>query len=296
MNETVTTGALTDFQTHRGRMFGIAYRMLGSATEAEDVVQDAWLRWQAVTDEVENPAAYLATITTRLSLTALDSARARRETYIGPWLPEPVSTQDDPLLGAERAEALSLAVLLLLERLTAAERAAYVLREAFDYSFRDIAEVLETTEANARQLATRARGHLARERSSEVSPAERDRLLGAITIAAQSGDLAALETLLSENVVSLSDGGGVVSAARNPVVGRNNVARFILGLLAKYSEGVTTHYLPVNGEPTLFAVRDGLPLLIWQFDIGADGVRGMFAVLNPEKLGAFESIALSHSG
>ena len=122
MNETVTTGALTEFEAHRGRMFGIAYRMLGSATEAEDIVQDAWLRWQTVTDEVESPAAYLATITTRLSLTALDSARVRRETYVGPWLPEPVSTQDDPLLGAERAEALSLAVLLLLERLTAAEQ------------------------------------------------------------------------------------------------------------------------------------------------------------------------------
>jgi RNA polymerase sigma-70 factor (ECF subfamily) len=296
MNETVTTGALADFQTHRGRLFGIAYRMLGSATEAEDIVQDAWLRWQTVTDEVENPAAYLATITTRLSLTALDSARARRETYIGPWLPEPVSTEDDPLLGAERAEALSLAVLLLLERLTAAERAAYVLREAFDYSFRDIAEVLETTEANARQLGKRAREHLARERGAVAPPAERDRLLGAITVAAQSGDLAALEALLSESVISLSDGGGVVSAARNPVVGRSNVARFILGLLAKYSEGVTTHYLSVNGEPTLFAVRDAQPLLVWQFDIGTDGVHGMFAVLNPQKLRSFESIALSHSG
>ena len=295
MNETVTTGALADFQTHRGRLFGIAYRMLGSAAEAEDILQDAWLRWQTVTDEVENPAAYLATITTRLSLTALDSARARRETYVGPWLPEPVSTEDDPLLGAERAEALSLAVLLLLERLTPSERAAYVLREAFDYSFRDIADVLETSEANARQLGKRAREHLARERGAVVAPAERDRLLGAITVAAQSGDLAALEALLSENVVSLSDGGGVVSAARNPVVGRNNVARFILGLLAKYTEGVTTHYLAVNGEPTLFAVRDAQPLLIWQFDIGADGVRGMYAVLNPEKLGRFDSIALSHS-
>ena len=296
MNETVTTGALTDFELARPRLFGIAYRMLGSATEAEDILQDAWLRWQTVTDEVENPTAYLATITTRLSLTALDSARARRETYIGPWLPEPVSTQDDPLLGAERAEALSLAVLLLLERLTAAERAAYVLHEAFDYSFRDIAEVLETSEANARQLGKRAREHLARERGSAVSPAERDRLLAAITVAAQSGDLAALEAVLSENVVSLSDGGGVVSAARNPVVGRNNVARFILGLLAKYTDGVTTQYLSVNGEPTLFAIREGLPLLIWQFDIGPDGVRGMFAILNPAKLRSFESIALSHFG
>ena len=164
MNDAVTTGALADFEQARPRLFGIAYRMLGSATEAEDIVQDAWLRWQGVTDDVDNPTAYLATITTRLSLTALESARMRRESYIGPWLPEPVDTSADPLLGAERAEALSLAVLLLLERLTGAERAAYVLREAFAYSFRDIAGVLETTEENARQLASRARAHLSRDR------------------------------------------------------------------------------------------------------------------------------------
>ena len=289
------TTSLDSFESTRPRLFGIAYRMLGSATEAEDIVQDAWLRWQTVTDEVQNPAAYLATITTRLSLTALDSARARRETYIGPWLPEPVATNVDPLLGAERAEALSLAVLLLLERLTAAERAAYVLREAFDYSFREIAAVLETTESNARQLATRARAHLDRERGASVSDDERDRLLAAITVAAQSGDLAGLEALLAEDVVSLSDGGGVVSAARNAVTGRNNVARFILGLLSKYSEGVTSHYLPVNGEPTLFVVREGLPLLIWQFDIGPDGVRAMYAVMNPDKLHQFDAFAASQN-
>jgi RNA polymerase sigma-70 factor (ECF subfamily) len=276
-------------------LFGIAYRMLGSAAEAEDVVQDAWLRWQSVTDHVDNPAAYLATITTRLSLTALDSARARRETYVGEWLPEPVSTQEDPLLGAERAEALSLAVLLLLERLTPAERAAYVLREGFDYSFREIAEVLETTEANARQLGTRARAHIDRERGAVVSTAERDRLLAAFTTAAQSGNLAALKVLLAEDVVSVSDGGGVVSAARNAVVGRDKVTRFIMGLLVKYALGVSTAFVESNGEPSLLVMRGGRPLLVWQFDIGPDGVRRMLAVLNPQKLRGFESLALSHS-
>ncbi len=291
----MTTGALDDFQTHRGRLFGIAYRMLGSASEAEDVLQDTWLRWSTVTDEVRDSAAYLATIVTRLSLTALDSARARRETYIGPWLPEPVATEGDPLLGAERGEALSLAVLLLLERLTPAERAAYVLHEAFGYPFAQIADVLETSPANARQLASRARAHLDRERGATVSAAERDRLLAGITAAAQSGDLAGLEALLAADVVSLSDGGGVVSAARNPVVGRSNVARLVLGLLEKYSEGTTSLFLPVNGEPTILVVRDGLPLVIWQFDIGPDGVRSMFAVLNPDKLHQFDSVALSHN-
>ena len=292
----MTTGALDDFQTHRGRLFGIAYRMLGSATEAEDVLQDAWLRWQQVTDDVRDSAAYLATIVTRLCLTALDSARARRETYIGPWLPEPVATEGDPLLGAERAEALSLAVLLLLERLTPAERAAYVLREAFDYPFTAIALVLETSEANARQLATRARQHIDRERGATVSAEQRDRLLAGITAAAQSGDLAALEGLLVADVVSLSDGGGVVSAARKPVVGRSNVGRLVIGLLDKYNEGTTWSLVEVNGEPTILVVRDGLPLVVWQFDVGPVGVRTMFAVLNPEKLHGFDAHALSQNG
>ena len=291
----MTTGALDDFQTHRGRMFGIAYRMLGSASEAEDVVQDAWLRWSQVTDEVRDSAAYLATIVTRLSLTALDSARSRRETYIGPWLPEPVATTTDPLLGAERGEALSLAVLLLLERLSPSERAAYVLREAFEYPYDEIAVVLETSAANARQLTTRARAHLDRERGATVSVQQRDRLLAGITAAAQSGDLAALEALLASDVVSLSDGGGIVSAARKPVVGRSNVARLVIGLLEKYSEGTSWLFTEVNGEPTILVVRDGLPLVVWQFDVGPDGVRTMFAVLNPEKLHGFDSIALSQT-
>ena len=291
----MTTGALDDFQTHRGRLFGIAYRMLGSATDAEDVLQDAWLRWSKVTDDVRDSAAYLATIVTRLSLTALDSARARRETYIGPWLPEPVATTGDPLLGAERAEALSLAVLLLLERLTPAERAAYVLREAFDYPFAQIAVVLEVSEANARQLATRARAHLDRGRGASVTAEHRDRLLAGITTAAQSGDLAGLEALLAADVVSLSDGGGVVSAARNPVVGRSNVARLVLGLLEKYSEGTTSLVVEVNGEPTIVVLRDGLPLVVWQFEMGPEGVRSMFAVLNPEKLHGFDSQSLSQN-
>ena len=295
MNEAVTTGTLDHFEAARPRLFGIAYRMLGSAAEAEDVVQDAWLRWQAVEDAVENPPAYLATITTRLSLTALDSARHRRETYIGPWLPEPVDTSADPALGAERGEALEFAVLLLLEKLSPVERAAYVLHEAFDYPFAVIAEVLSVSPANARQLASRARAHLDRERGTVVRPEHRDRLLAGITAAAQTGDLAALEALLAADVVSLSDGGGIVSAARNPVVGRSNVARLVLGLLEKYSAGTTSLVVEVNGEPTIVVVRDGLPLVVWQFDIGPDGVRSMFAVLNPDKLHQFDSVALSHN-
>src|SRR6185295_13519794 len=149
------------FESVRPRLFGIAYRMLGSAAEAEDIVQDAWLRWQG-TDRtaVADPPAFLATATTRLAITFSQSARSRRETYIGPWLPEPIDTSGDPRLGAERAEALEFAVLLLLEKLSPTERAAYVLREAFDYSYDQIAHTIRSTEANARQLVTRARKHV----------------------------------------------------------------------------------------------------------------------------------------
>src|SRR6201985_2347942 len=185
---------LSAFIGVRPRLFGIAYRMLGSATEAEDIVQDVWLRWQA-TDRsvVENPPAFLATTTNRMCINFAQSAHSRRETYAGPWLPEPVDTSSDPALGAERGEALGLAILLLLEKLSPTERAAYVLREAFDYSYRQIADILQIEETNSRQLVSRARKHVADGRRTPASSAERQRLLEAFIGAAQKGDLAALE-------------------------------------------------------------------------------------------------------
>ncbi|MFC0540725.1 RNA polymerase sigma-70 factor [Kutzneria chonburiensis] len=277
--------ALALFNEARPSLFGIAYRMLGSVADAEDVLQDAWLRWaRAERGEVRNAAAFLTTVTTRLAITAATSARARREVYVGPWLPEPVSTVDDPTLGAERAEAMDLAVLLLMERLPARERAAYVLREAFDYSFRDIAEVLETSEANARQLARRARTHLAEERHTPVDQAEHGRLLAAFLAAAEKGDLAGLEKLLTQDAVSISDGGGVVTAARAPIVGRERVARFVVGALAKFGTGAAVSFVDVNGQPGLLAVRDGAPLALVTMDAGADGVHRLLMILNPAKL------------
>src|SRR6202000_1658273 len=171
---------LSAFSEVRSRLFGIAYRMLGSAAEAEDIVQDVWLRWQA-TDRnvVENPRAFLATTATRMLINFAQSAQSRRETYIGPWLPEPVDTSSDPALGAERGEALGLAILLLLETLSHTERSAYVLREAFDYSYRQIADILQIEEANSRQLVSRARKHIADGRRTPASSAERQRLLEA---------------------------------------------------------------------------------------------------------------------
>jgi len=289
----VDVDALATFQAQRGRMFGIAYRMLGSATDAEDVLQDAWLRWQATDrDAVRDPAAFLATMVTRLCLTALDSARARREVYVGPWLPEPIPTGDDPAVVAEHAESISLAVLLLLERLTPMERAVYVLHEAFDYPFAQIAELLEISEANARQLGSRARRHLDDERGQVVDPAERARLLAAITEAAQAGDIATLESMLAEDAVAVSDGGGVVRAARKAVHGRERVAAFILGVLEKFAADVEPRFVEVNGEPALIGVRDGHVMAMWTVDITTEGVRRILIVLNPEKLSAFE---LSHS-
>ena len=192
---------LPAFLRARPRLFGIAYRMVRSAAEAEDIVQDVWVRWQtADRSVVRNPTAFLVVATTRLAINVLHAARARREIDVGPRLPEPVDTSADPGLGAERGEALNFAVLVLLEKLSPTERAAYVLREAFNYLYREIASILRIEEANARQLATRARAHVAEERRAPVRPAEQRRLLNAF-IAATAGDLARLESLFASDVV-----------------------------------------------------------------------------------------------
>ncbi len=220
---------LTAFVRARPRLFGIVYRMLGSVAEAEDVIQDVWTRWQS-TDRgaVRDPQAFLARTATHLAINVLQSARTRRETYVGPWLPEPVDTSADPRLGAERAEALEFAVLLLLERLSPTERAAYVLREAFNYTYKDISEIVHVEEANARQLVTRARQHVADGRRARVSSAEQKRLLHAFIAAARTGDLAGLERLFTADVVSMADGGGFIRAAQQSVVGRERVAKYIV--------------------------------------------------------------------
>ncbi|HEY0706434.1 MAG TPA: sigma-70 family RNA polymerase sigma factor, partial [Polyangia bacterium] len=210
--------AVSVFVGVRPRLFGIAYRMLGSAVEAEDVVQEAWVRWQG-TDrgQVLDATAFLVTTTTRLAINHAQTAHVRRESYVGTWLPEPVDTRSDPELGAERGQALELAVLLLLEKLTPKERAAYVLREAFDYDYDQIAEILELEAANVRQLVSRANKHITNGRRAPVTVVEQRRLLEAFLQAAQGGDRAGLEALFAADVVSYSDGGGVARAARVPV-------------------------------------------------------------------------------
>jgi RNA polymerase sigma-70 factor, ECF subfamily len=201
----MTPGAahVASFEAVRPRLFGIAYRTLESAADADDVVQDAWIRWHRTDrDNVRDTAAFLATTTKRLALNVAQSARVRHETSVDPRHPEPVDVHADPTLEAERREALALALRMLMEKLSPSERAAYLLREAFDYPYRRIADVLATSEANARQLATRARLHLAGEPRRQVSPAEQQRFIDAFVNAAQTGDLTALEQLLAADVIT----------------------------------------------------------------------------------------------
>jgi RNA polymerase sigma factor (sigma-70 family) len=204
---------LSAFLCARSRLFGIAYRMLGSAAEAEDVVQDVWIRWQTTDrSHIRNPVAFLVTATTRLAINVLQSARARRETDVGLRPPEPVDTSTHPDEGTERNEALNRAVLVLLQKLSPTERAAYVLREAFNYPYRQIADIARVKEANARQLVTRARERVSGGRRAAVSPAAQRCLLDALVTAASTGDLAGLERVFSNDIASMSHGSGFVHA------------------------------------------------------------------------------------
>ncbi|WP_431278692.1 RNA polymerase sigma-70 factor [Leifsonia poae] len=282
------------FLQTRSRLFGIAYRVLGSASDAEDIVQEAWLRWQGYDrSSVQDPAAFLATTTTRLAINFAQSARARRETYVGPWLPEPIDTSDDPALGAERGEALGFAVLLLLEKLPPTERAAYVLREAFDYPYPQIAEIIQSSEANARQLVSRARKHLATEHHVEpVDPEKQRLLLDAFVAAAKTGDLAQLESLFAADVVSYSDGGGIVRASRIPVHGRETVAKFIHAFAERFWPGVSVRPLEVNGQPAVGLDRDGSTFAVVALILGEDGIDQVLWMMNPEKLTGLQEVSV----
>ncbi|MFF7160742.1 RNA polymerase sigma-70 factor [Streptomyces sp. NPDC008086] len=278
--------AVSVFVQHRRRLFGIAYRMLGSAVEAEDVVQEVWLRWQR-TDRsvVVNPVAFLSCTTTRLAINVSQSARVRRETYIGPWLPEPVDTSADPEVGAQRAEALELALLLVLEKLTPTERAAYVLREAFDYTYPEIAEILELSIVNVRKIVSRARQHLSDEQRESVDAAEHRRLLDAFVAAAQTGDVAALEALLIPDAVSLSDGNGMRACARVPVLGRARVA--VLSTYRHLWQDAEAELIEANGSTGVLVRRDGRPVAFMTVAASKQGIHQVMWLFNPSKIAAF---------
>ncbi|MEV6414154.1 RNA polymerase sigma-70 factor [Kribbella sp. NPDC051718] len=289
-------GQLEVFQEHRGRMFGIAYRMLGSATEADEILQDAWLRWQSVDHEtIKEPAAFLAKTVTNLCLNQLTSARARRETYVGEWLPEPVLTGarlDDlgPLDEIAQRESVSFALLTVLEKLTPAERAAYVLREAFAYSHREVADLIGTTEANARQLHSRARKRVAADQEPHEVDAGKWRVfVERFLAAAQLGDIAGLESLLAADVVSRADSGGKARAARQAVIGRSNVARYLAGVLEKFGAGFTMHFAQANGEPVMLVADDEAVRAVVFVTIENGELVNLDFVMNPDKLGHVEA-------
>jgi RNA polymerase sigma-70 factor (ECF subfamily) len=254
---------LSAFAPVRRHLFGIAYRTLGSAAEAEDIVQDVWLRWQYTNrSAVRNPPAYLATTTTRLCVNLAQSAHRRRETYIGTWINEPVDTITDTGLGAERGEALRLAAMVLLEKLSPTERAAFVLREAFDYPYRQIANILRMEEANVRQLVSRARKYIAGSRCTSVSSNDQRRFLQAFTDAAQKGNLAGLESLFVEDIVSRSDSGGLVRVGQGSVSGRKRVATFIATVSSHVWKGVTLARVETNGQATAIMSRNAVPMAL----------------------------------
>ena len=285
----MTSAIADEFETHRPRLFGLAYRMLSSAEEAEDTVQDAYLRFSAVERQaIEHPAAWLAKVVTNLCLNRLTSARARREQYVGTWLPEPVVTSDGtlgPLESAEQRDAVSVAMLVLLERLTPTERAVYVLREAFAYGHREIADALDLTEANCRQLYRRAVQRVGEPGSRfEPAPERQEALVTTFITAAREGDLSGLEKLLAADATWWSDGGGKVSAARRPIEGREKVMRFLVGGARKFAAGLEFTVAEVNGGSGLAAWAGDTLVGVLAFELREGLIVRVRAVVNPDKL------------
>jgi RNA polymerase sigma-70 factor (ECF subfamily) len=274
------------FEALRPLLLGLAYRLLGSMWDAEDVVQDAYLRWMRTDgSQVREPRAFLVTVVSRLALDQLRSARATREAYTGPWLPEPVAADTfGPADSAELRDTLSYATLHLMELLTPPERAVFVLREAFDLPYDEIARIVASPAGTCRQLHHRAAHRLAEGRDTRFapSPAEHRELLARFLDAARGGDLASLTDLLSEDVVAYNDGGGKVRAALHPVTGRDHVLAFVAGLMSRYPL-TRADLTEANGEPAIWTVIGGQRQLV-AFDVRAGRIHAIYGVLNPDKL------------
>lgn len=280
---------VTTFNRYRGLLFSIAYRMLGSVADAEDMLQETFIRWQQSSEgEVQSARAFLVTVVSRLCINHLQSARVRREEYVGQWLPEPLVTEPNidaySLLRID--ESLSMAFLVLLERLAPVERAVFLLREVFDYEYDEIAQVLRKDVANCRQILRRARQHVAEVRPRfDASPEERQRLLSEFLQAAATGNLDGLVNLLSSDAILYADGGGKGPAVPNRIHGSTNVARAILGGLAKLvPHNLTTRFVQINGEPGIVSYLDGQPFSVLTLDVEAGRIKSIYIVTNPEKL------------
>lgn len=281
-------GAAAGFEPHRRHLTGIAYRMLGTLSEAEDVVQDAFLRWHAADrSAVDNPRAFLSRTVTRLCLDLLKSARVRRESYVGSWLPEPVLDSAALAVDApgELAADLSVALLLALERLSPLERAAFLLHDVFDMDYAEVARTLDRNEAACRQLAARARAHVREARPRfAVSDDDGERIAAAFLAAARTGDASKLAGLLAEDAVLWSDGGGKKAAALNPIRGAGRIARFFAGIVDKAPELVSVRRATVNGLPGAVAIEaDGSPYVI-AVECRAGRVGAVYILRNPDKL------------
>ena len=274
------------FVQHRNLLFTVAYEMLGSAADAEDVLQETWLRWAGVDlDAVRDRRAYLVRITTRQALTRLRTLGRRKESYVGSWLPEPLLTAPDVAEDVELADSVSMAMLLVMETLAPTERAVFVLREVFDVGYDEIAEAVDKSPAAVRQIAHRARAHVAARRPrGAVSSAETRDALDAFRRAVETGDVQGLLDVLAPDVVLLGDGGGIKQAVLNPVVGADKVARLMYAGMGRLTAEVSLRPAEVNGHPALIIRLDGAldTVLAVRFDDGL--ISGLYAVRNPEKL------------
>ncbi|KUJ66241.1 RNA polymerase subunit sigma-24 [Streptomyces albus subsp. albus] len=286
MSNHATDPATDAFVAHRNLLFTVAYEMLGSAADAEDVLQETWLRWVKVDlGEVQDQRAYLVRITTRQSLNRLRTMSRRKEAYVGPWLPEPMLTAPDVAEDVELAESVSMALMLVLETLSPTERAVFVLREVFDVGYDEIAAAVDKSPAAVRQIAHRARQHVeARRPRKAVSPRATRAALESFQRALDSGDMQGFLDVLAPEVVLMSDGGGIKQAALRPITGAGKVARYIIGGIGRWQHTVTTEPTVVNGNPALVVCLNGEVDGIMAARVEDDRITGLYYVRNPEKL------------
>jgi RNA polymerase sigma-70 factor, ECF subfamily len=292
------SGKLVAFDQHRGLLLSVAYRMLGSVADAEDMVQETFIRWQQTTTDVQSPRAFLITIISRLCINYLQSGRLQREQYVGQWLPEPLVLElgSEPVDTVQRDEFLSMAFLLLLEHLNPVERAVFLLREAFDYGYDEIAEILGQNETNCRQILRRARQHLATAGSRfKVSGLKRRELLDRFVVASGSGNLEGLVAILEEDVVLYADGGGKGFAVPNPVVGAMNVARAIVMGQAKFlpKEPMVSRRVSINGMPGVVSYLADRPLYALTVEAEGERISSIYFVTNPDKLSRIPALDLN---
>jgi RNA polymerase sigma-70 factor, ECF subfamily len=276
------------FNAHRQRLFSIAYRMLGSAADAEDILQEAFIRWLQTSADVASPEAFLVTIVSRLCLNYLQSARVKREEYFGQWLPEPVLTAEaaTPSPLNEMDDSLSMAFLVLLERLTPVERAVFLLREIFEYEYAEIAGIVEETPTNCRQILRRARHHLKGQRPRfDSSPKKHEELLERFRQASSQGDMDGLLAIMSQDIILYADGGGKANAVPNPVFGASNVARFMVGARQKLVPAdLVSQIVQINGKPGLLGYVHGHPFGVVTLEISKGRISRVYVVTNPDKL------------